>query len=278
MDDAKRRVVFRAAPALGISIPFLLAVAAQFAGPRPARILAAPARPALAFDQYLVDLGPVAPSEEVRAHFDFMNRGHAPVTVTELNPSCGCLQPQLDKKVYRSGESGHFVVRVQTANENPGLKEYTISIKYPDPVPREETLIFRVVLPDNQVTVRPRALALYQLGQLGPGIKPQQIEVTDRRRQHLNITRVECSRNIAQVELAESEIDDAGHWHGRLDVSIPHTLPAGRVEAMVRIFTDDPEYKMLRVPLIIEGGPARSRVDAQVRHASGTRNGAAGNP
>jgi hypothetical protein len=270
MNDANRRVVFRAVTAIGISIPFLMAVAAQLAGSRPARILAAPARPALAFDQYLVDLGPVAPSEEIRAHFDFTNRGHAPVTVTELVPSCGCLQPQMEKKVYRTGESGHFVVRVQTANENPGLKEYTIAVKYADPVAREETVIFRVILPDNQVIVRPRALALYQIGEQGPGLKPQQIEVTDRRNRHLNITRVECSRDFAHVELGDSKIDDAGQWHGHLDVTVPNRLPAGRVEAVVRIFTDDPDYKVLRVPLIIEGGPGRKRIDPHVQPTSGT--------
>src|SRR4029077_20650754 len=101
-------------------------------------------------------LGPVAPSEEVFAHFDFINRGQSAVTITALVPSCGCLQPQMNKKVYQPGTSGNFLVRVQTANENPGLKEYHVAIRYMDPEPREADVVFRVVLPDNQVFVRPR--------------------------------------------------------------------------------------------------------------------------
>jgi hypothetical protein len=267
MDDAKQPFVIRCLPAFGICVPLLLAFAAHFAGPRPARILAAPVRPALALDQYLVDLGPVAPSEEIRAHFDFTNRGKAPLTVTDLVPSCGCLQPQMKKKTYRPGESGNFVVRVQTASENPGLKEYTITIRYTDPAPREVDVVFRVVLPDNQVTVRPRALAFYQLGEQGPGIAPQKIDVTDRRGRHLNITRVECSRDIADVELAEVDFDEAGHWHAQLNVTVPNRLPAGRVEATVHIFTDDPAYRMLRVPLIIEGGSPRKLLDPHLQPA-----------
>ncbi len=269
MDDAMHRLSIRRLPAFGIALPFVLALAAHFAGPRPGKIAAAPARPALAFDQYLVDLGPVAPSEEVRAHFDFTNRGHSLVTVTDLVPSCGCLQPQMKKKSYRAGESGNFLVRVQTANESPGLKEYTVTIKYTDPEPREVDVIFRVVLPDNQVSVRPRALAFYQLGgqRAAPGIEPQKIEVTDCRARHLNITRVECSREIADVELEEGEIDGAGHWHGSLKVAVPNRLPPGRVEAVVRIFTDDSQYKVLRVPLIIEGGSPRKMSDPQFRPA-----------
>jgi len=273
MDDARHRPWIRRLPAFSIVLPFLLALVAHSASPRPRKIVAAPARPALAFDQYLVDLGPVAPSEEVRAHFDFTNRGKAPVTVTALVPSCGCLQPQMKKKSYRAGESGNFVVRVQTANENSGLKEYTVTVKYTDPEPREVDVIFRVVLPDNQVFVRPRALAFYQLGEQksATGIAPQKIEVTDRRDRHLKITRVECSRDIAQIALDEPEIDGDGHWLGRLTVTVPNRLPPGRLEAVVRIFTDDPDYKVLRVPLIIEGGSPRKTIDRQIRTASGTQ-------
>src|SRR5262249_679613 len=201
----------------------------------------------------------------------------APVKVTELIPSCGCLQPQLEKSTYRAGESGSFVVRVQTANENPGLKEYTVTLKYTDPAPREETVIFRVILPDNQVIVRPRALAFYQFDGQGAGIAPQKIEVTDRRDRHLKITRVECSRDFASVEMAEENVDEAGHWHGHLNVAMPDRLPPGRTEAIVRIFTDDPDYKVLRVPLIIEGGAPRKMVDPHFQRASGTRERTSGN-
>jgi hypothetical protein len=269
MDDAQRRSWIRRLPIAGMAIPLLLAVAAQAVGPRSRPIAAAPARPSLAFDQYLVDLGPVGPSEEVFAHFDFTNRGPAPIANIELVPSCGCLQPRLNKPKYEPGESGHFAVRVQTANETPGLKEYTVAVKYADPEPRETNVVFRVVLPENQVFVSPPALALYHSG---PGsLPPQEIEITDRRGGHLQITRVDCTRNVARVELAGSEIDESGHWHGRLKVALPDKLPPGRVDAMIRIFTDDPDYHMLRVPLILQGASARTIRDPHLRTTSGTR-------
>src|SRR5262249_37660976 len=130
MEDAHRRLLTQTAPAAGIAIPFFLALAAQAIGPRPAPMAALPVRPALAFNQYLVDLGEVPPREEVDAHFDFANRGAATVKIDQLVPSCGCLQPQLKKMVYEPGESGRFVVRVQTANEQAGQKEYHIGVKY----------------------------------------------------------------------------------------------------------------------------------------------------
>ena len=283
MNDATGHLVLSKLPAAGIAIPFVLALLAHAAGPRPGPVAAAPVPPALAFDQYLVDLGRVRASEDVVAHFDFTNRGSKDVEITDLVASCGCLMPHLKKKVYLPGESGFFTLNVQTANQAAGQKEYTVTVKYSDPQPQEALVVFRVVLPDDQVLVRPIALFFYQLGDEQPGdelasaarlgIEPQAFEITDRRSRHLNIRRVECSRSEVQVELRDDEVDETGIWHGRFRVRVEGRLPPGHREAVVRIFTDDPDdrYRVLRVPLFMEGPSRRKKIDRQVRHAGGTK-------
>jgi hypothetical protein len=271
MDDDRRPRLTQQLTAACIALPFLLAVAAHAVGSKPGPMAAAPARPALAFDQYLVDLGLAAPSEEVFAHFDFVNRGQHPVTITDIVPSCSCLKPTVKKKDFQPGASGNFFVRVLTANENAGQKEYRVTVKYTDPEPRETDVTFRVMLPDNQVSVKPRALTFYQLGQ-----EPttEEIEVIDRRSRHLTIKSVESSRSIAQVEVGESDIDEAGHWHGRLRVTVPGNVPPGRIDAVIHIVTDDETavYHFLRVPLMIYGRPKSPIVDKHFQPASGTEN------
>jgi hypothetical protein len=253
MEDAQRRLPVHRLPAAGIALPFLLAVAVQIAGPRPRPIAAAPTRPALAFNQYLVDRGKVLPSQEVQAHFAFTNRGRTPVHITQLVPSCGCLQPQTDKKTYAPGASGKFDLHVQTANQKAGFKEYTVAVKYTDPEPREAVVTFRMVLPENQVFVTPTALTFYEISDSPSegGLPPQTIEITDRRGQgrHLNLTSVECIPRVAEVELEETYVDEEGDWHGRLKVTVPGKLPSRPVEARIYISTDDPDYPRLRVPL-----------------------------
>lgn len=285
MDDAKRRRFLDRLPAAGMALPCVLAVLAHIAGPRPGPVAAAPARPALAFQQYLVDLGHVPASENVLAHFDFANRGSQDVKITELAASCGCLQPHIKKEVYKPEESGFFTLRIQTANQAPGQKEFTVSVKYNDPAPQEALVVLRVALPDDQVLVRPTALSFYQLGDESQGeeltslqrigIAPQDFEVTDRRREHLNIQRVECSNPDIQFERQEDGIDEAGTWHGRFRVSIEKGLPPGRHQEVVRIFTDDPDdrYRVLRVPLYMEGPRRRRKIDANVRPVGGTTGG-----
>jgi hypothetical protein len=273
MDDDPRQRLTQRLTAAGIALPFLLALAAHAVGSKPGPMAAAPSRPALAFDQYLVDLGLAPPSEEVYAHFDFVNRGEQPVTITDLVASCSCLKPMMKKNDYQPGASGHFFVRVLTANENAGQKEYRVTVKYTDPEPREVDVTFRVVLPDNQVSVRPRALTFYQLGE-----EPttQEIEVLDRRARHLTIESVASSRSIAHVELGESDVDEDGHWHGRLRVTVPGNLPPGRIDAVIHIVTDDENavYHFLRVPLMIYGRPKSPIVDKHFQPTSGIENDA----
>ncbi len=124
------------------------------------------ARPSLAFDQYLVNLRQVPLQPVVEGVFRFENRGTRPITITKLDPSCGCLKPRLtdDKTRYQPGESGYFIVQVATANEEPGPHEYTIRVLYEDDGPREETVRFKLTLPELKVTVEPSELGFFQLG------------------------------------------------------------------------------------------------------------------
>lgn len=235
---------------LGLAAPFVLSIVARAGGVSPHPMATAPRRAALAFDQYLVDMGEVTPSEEVFAHFGFANAGNEPVNITELVPSCGCLQPQLKKNVYEPGETGYFVVRVQTANQDAGPKEYRVKVRYADPQSREAEVLFRVVLPDNKVFVKPRALAFYQLsGQP----TTQEIEVIDHRPQGLIVQSVRSSTELATAELGDPEVDEQNRLKWRVKVTVMGTVPPGRRDGVVTIVTNDPDYPRLRVPLIIQG-------------------------
>lgn len=275
MEDARPGWFVRVMPPALITIPVALAVVAYAVGATPRQMAEAPRRPSVAFAQHLVDLGLVQPQEEVFAHFDFTNRGRELVRITDLVPSCGCLKPEMRKNVYYPEESGHFLVRVQTANENPGPKEYRITVKYEDPQPREAEVVFRVTLPENQVLIRPSVLPLYQLSD-----EPltETVDVIDRREKPFRVVKVECTRSqVAKVELAERETDENGHTHQRIRVTVPADLHEGRSDAVIRIYTDDPAYRALRVPLRVHtkrtpffSGKNAPIPDPHVRPASAT--------
>lgn len=230
--------------------PFVFAVAVRWIGTEPAPVQAGPDRPALAFRQYLVDLGKVPPSPVVGAKFRFENRGKKPVHISNLVPSCGCLAPRLAKREFAPGESGEIILPVKTPNEPAGLREYTVTVHYTDPAPREERLTFRVTLPEKRITLRPRSLAFYQLGTRS---SMRDIYLTDYPKIGLKITQVECDSKYVTVQARKADYDEYGHPRHPVTVTVSGNVAPGKHRAVVTIHTDHPEYRRLQVPLIIMG-------------------------
>ena len=233
-------------------LPFLLSLVFHAIGPAAAETAGGPDRPALTFNQYLVNFGdrPVEPQQFVFARFGFKNNSDRTAVITELKPSCGCLNPRLDKRTYQPGQTGEFFLRVQTANEQPGPKEYFLKLLYEDPQPREATLTLKVVLPEQKVVIEPKALMFYQLGS-----EPttREITVTDYRARPLNVIGVESSSELVTAKLDAVDCDAQGNRRLRVSITVAGQVPSGRHRALVTILSDDPVYDKLQVPLLVQG-------------------------
>lgn len=238
------------------ALPLCLAVIHHAWGQTPRSMAETPPGPSLSFEQYLIDYGQVVPTEEVRTHFGFMNMADRAIQIDRLEPSCGCLQPKLDDK-YREldpGERGEFLIRIQTANQAVGPKEYTVIVHYRDPEPRQTTVRFQVTLPDNQVALKPRALMMYLSG-TAPMV--QTAEVIDRRPNKFEIVRLECEpANLATIEPSGEFDDSEDHRHYKLQIHVNPELPDGAHRGVIWVHTNDPAYKTLRLPVAIHKGVA----------------------
>ncbi|MFN9375289.1 MAG: DUF1573 domain-containing protein [Planctomycetaceae bacterium] len=254
------------------SLPLCLATLSHVWGSSSRAMAKIPAGPTLSFEQYLIDYGQVVPTEEVRTHFGFMNMADRPIQIDRLEPSCGCLQPRLDEK-YREldpGERGEFLIRIQTANQAVGPKEYTVIVHYRDPEPRQTTVRFRVTLPDNQVALKPRALMMYLSGS-SPMV--QTAEVIDRRPNKFEIVKLEVEpAHLATVEPSGEFDDSEDHRHYKLRIEVNPELADGSHRGVIWVHTNDPAYQTLRLPLAVQKGvvpkTARNRTDFRARAAS----------
>ena len=205
----------------------------------------------LAFSQYSVDLGQVPAVGTVPAHFDFKNSGSGNLEILEFIPSCGCLAPKLypEKRSYAPGEWGRFYVSVKTANETPGPKDYRVVVKYDDGEPQERTVTFKMVIPHRKVTISPSEIYFYQLTG-DPDSK--KIELTDHRGLPLNVLDIETTSPLVQAEAGQKEI--AGNVTTiPIQIDVPGHVPAGKQTALIKIHTDDPEYDVISVPVLIWG-------------------------
>lgn len=232
-------------------VPALLAGLMWQSAPVERKIAGDIVRSKLVFSQYAVHLGEVRPVGTIPAHFDFVNTGDQPVKILKLEPSCGCLAPRLyeDKKTYAPGEHGRFYVSVKTANESPGPKDYTVKVSYDDGEPKERLVSFHLTVPERKVSVTPAEVYFYQTQGKADF---REIMVEDHRGRNLNVLDVVCSTEHASVKLGKKTID--GHVSRTpIRVDVPADVPEGKSTALITIQTDDPDYQIIRVPILIWG-------------------------
>lgn len=233
-------------------LPMLMAVAMTVVGSQPQAMANIPALPGLSFDQYLVDLREVAPTEEVFAVFDFKNSGAETITINSLVPSCGCMSPRMEKMVYKPGENGSFLLRIKTALQRPGPKEFSVKVNYTDSQPRTREVFLKAVFPTEQIYVKPMSLTFHQLGSSPVS---QEIVVTDLRTTPAEIIGVESSSDFLNVEILDATTAKSGAQQQRVRVTVPGSVPSGKQMATIKIFTNDERFYELKVPVQILGLP-----------------------
>jgi hypothetical protein len=216
----------------------------------------------LAFDQYLVNLRDVGLQPILHGKFDFTNVGERPLTITHFDPSCGCLSPRLagDQRTYPPGSRGLFVVGVVTAKDTPGPHTYTIKVRYEDPAPHEAIVRFKLTLPERKVTVEPRELAFYQYD---GAPKSETIFLTDYRGKEIDVTRATSTSDVIDVEVQDAQVDEQGNVRIPIVLHVPGEVPPGRAISTLTIETTDPEFQIIRIPVLVDGPPA-----AAIRPAS----------
>jgi hypothetical protein len=179
------------------AIPFFASLGFNAVDQRTARPVKQTERPALVFDQYLVNLDEIRNSPRAEARFCFKNCGKSPATITDLKPSCGCLNPRLEKRAYQPGEICDFRLGVLTTREKAGPHEYELQIDYEDPAPRSVTVAFKFTL-RREVAVRPSEMIFYQGG---VNDAEQKVVVTDWRDKPFRVTAATCKSPLVKVQV-----------------------------------------------------------------------------
>lgn len=233
-------------------LPVVLATIVHFT---PARIEAVEdpvPPPALVFQQYMIRPYLPEPQAVVSARFQFINRSDRPVEIGHIERSCGCLGQQLRKTRYEPGERGELMLKVQTANEAPGDKEFYAVVHYTDPHPRTARLTFKFHIPEDKVTVEPKALLFYQFGS---DSSSREITIRDHRPQKLKVQEVRCHSPLATVSPV-TVTDREDHREYRFTVVVKGDAPPGQHRSLISIFTDDVSYPQVIVPLYVQGPEA----------------------
>lgn len=200
----------------------------------------------LHFPQAEVKLGAVYSGRPLRHRFSFTNQGPGAVNIQRLSAACGCLTPRLDKLAYRAGESGSFILEVNTLTQPAGQNTWRIQVHYTDGAQERTKELLLCATLQSEIKVEPPKLALSTTGAIGSDIL-----VSDTRALPFHVTQAQAS-SPHLVARVTAGVDGRSF---RVHLNVKATLPPGRYEETLSILTDDPDYRELRVPVTVTMRP-----------------------
>lgn len=210
------------------------------------------ARAELECPESVVDKGEVRSGLPLAHRFTVTNRGSEPVEVTDVNPSCGCLSPKLDRRNLPPGESGQLLLEINTLTQPAGINSWRVTLRYRSGADEHELPLYINARIVTEITVEPPSLAVYTDSSIS-----HEINVIDRRTEPLIVRAVPTSSPYVRTRLGDLQRDAAGHWRRAIQLEVLEDCPEGTHQETLRICTSDPLYAELKVPFTIVKRPRR---------------------
>jgi hypothetical protein len=209
-------------------------------------VTAAAARAELRFPQPTVNVGVVRAGMSLSHRFTFVNDDRRELEIVEARASCGCLSPKLDKRVFRPGEEGSVVVEVNTLSQPAGVNTWTVHLKGRWGTTDCEMPLQLTADLLKEIWVEPAFLALYT-----DRAATQDLLLTDSRPKSLTVVAVETSSPRLRARVYDQRRDKAGRAVTQIRLDVAEEYAEGRHDETVRICTDDPAYRELKVPVTV---------------------------
>jgi hypothetical protein len=229
-------------------------------------IMSAAARADLYVPAPIFDAGEVRAGAPLSHEFTFRNRGPDAVEIINLESSCGCLTPRLEKRRYEPGERGSIGLEVNTLSPAPGPHTWQVKLSCRSGETVTEIPLRLTARLVREIIVEPAAVTLFV-----DGTVQTQLHVTDLRPHSLEILQVHTTSPALQAQLIGQQPDGNGRPTRRIELTVSSEFPEGRHEETLTLYTDDPAYREIRVPVtVVKRSPQRvtatpSRVELSAR-------------
>jgi uncharacterized protein DUF1573 len=208
--------------------------------------LAAVVRADLHFAETTIDVGEARSGVRLGRDFRFVNDGSEEVELIEAQPSCGCLTPRLEQRLYRPGEQGTLTVEINTLGQPAGQRSWRVRLRYRKGGVLQETALEIAARVVTEVTVQPAALTV-----LAQGALAEEIVLTDLREQPLTLYEVRTTARFLKATAGEPTRDGLGHHVTRIKLEVGDDCPEGRHEEVLTFYTNDLTYRELAVPVTV---------------------------
>jgi hypothetical protein len=226
---------------------------------------------------------PAAAKGEVKAgpplvhDFELANATAGTVTVTKVEAGCGCLRQSLGTNVLKPGEKTQLTLEVNTLTQPDGPNRWQAVVSYQVESPGAAAKVGELALQVTATLSREVAVSPPQLAFSTAGAASQAISLSDRRAKPLTVLKAASSPHLS-VEVAPATNSPTGRTPSVV-VRLAATAPAGHRDEVVVLYTDDPAYAELRVPVRVlkraAGAVTATPESVAIRLATGQAEGSA---
>jgi hypothetical protein len=215
----------------------------------------------LHFIEPVADAGQIRAGAPLKHQFAFVN-GETPVELLGLRGSCGCLSPHSEKRVFGPGEKGGITLDVHTLGQSQGPHRWRVTVTYQsDNTTYEMPLILSASLL-TEISVQPAALTIF-----ADHAVSQEISLFDTRPQPLAVTRLEASSPHLHAQVVSDSRGRSQPALRTLRLDVLDDYPGGRHAEVLHVYTDDPQYQDLTIPVTVIKR-SRQRLSAAPRQIS----------
>ena len=222
----------------------------------PLALVGSAARADLRFTQPAADVGDVRSGTPLTQRYEFVNEGPESVQIVNVRASCGCMKPDLNQRSFGPGEQGSLVVEVNTLSQPPGPNTWLVQVSYDAGGSQRDAVLQLKARLTCEISVQPAAMTIFT----DKAVRHEVI-VFDRRPKPLGVTAVQTSSPKLKAQVAEQYKDMQARWVRKVRMEVAEDYPEGRHEEVLSIYTDDPGYSELRIPVTVVKRP-RQRVTA----------------
>lgn len=199
------------------------------------------AAPKLVVTPETYDFGEAPSGESVQAPFTLRNGGDEPLIISYVRTSCGCTTTALEKRELAPGEETSLVATLSLKGRSgPQSKHLTIGSNDPDHPDRQALIQGAAVC---YLTISPSLIYLSSIPQGQPVTRT--VEITSENNTPFQILAIEASHTDLAVQVFATESNAY-----RLEVTIPSSWPAGRIDESLRIHTDHPKAPLLTCGIV----------------------------
>jgi len=221
-----------------------------------------PAQAELQCSQPTVQMGEVRGGLPLSQVFHIRNTGTTPIDITDVRPSCGCLRPRLDRQSVLPGEEGAILMEVNTLTQPDGPRQWRVTLGYRENGQDRELSLSVLATVVSELLLEPAALVLST-----ETACRHDLTLTEKRPLPLTIATVRTTRPELVVRLGEARQEKDRTWTRIIQVEAAEAFPEGRHEEMIQLFSNDAEFRELKIPVTIIKR-SRQHVQATPREVS----------